>query len=109
MLLRKHLAEYYAGPGKEDPIRIAILRGGYLVQVSPKQECAQQPPETPSSGSAGGLDALRRRYCRWDGRDSARGKPGQSPSFELFGPACLVILRPKLRGHNDCGRRSVPS
>lgn len=57
--LRAGLDAYYDGPGRNDPIRIDIPKGGYAVQFAafgdpePREEHAASPPEAERASDAG--------------------------------------------------------
>ena len=83
--LRAKLAEYYAGPGAEDPIIVEVPRGSYSVAVHPRALPA--PPAAPAPApaapepSAPGLPIREKRY----------GNAGLLLSFACFGLLAALL------------------
>lgn len=67
--LRRALTQYYAGEGKDDPLRIAIPVGAYVPVFLPAEEFGAgpaEPPEPAGPGSrAAALRAVPRSPVRW--------------------------------------------
>jgi len=65
--LRRRLAEYYAGEGKRDELRVDVPRGGYATVWSyppvadPSQRLATPPAPASPTAAAGGASPKRRR------------------------------------------------
>ena len=51
--LRRLLADHFEGPGKDDPIRVEIPKGGYIPQFS-RKEAADAPSDTRPAAHAPG-------------------------------------------------------
>ncbi len=69
--LRRRLAEYYAGEGKRDELRVDVPRGGYATVWSyppvadPSPQLATPPtPDSPTAAAGGGPPKRRRRRLR---------------------------------------------
>ncbi|QJF51110.1 tetratricopeptide repeat protein [Roseobacter ponti] len=76
--LRRDLDNYYAGEGREDPIRIAIPKGGYVPEFAwlARRDAERATPEdaTPASvdgGKAEGRPAVARATSEWSIRRPA--------------------------------------
>jgi TolB-like protein len=57
--LRQRLAEYYAGEGAEDRVRIEVPRGGYAVKASYALAEAARPVTAPAPAKRGPIALLR--------------------------------------------------
>lgn len=106
--LRRRLEDYYAGPGRGDPIRIRVPRRGYLPELSRQRDDAPGharilllPVEAGSGGDASifaaGLAAeLRHRLHRDLGSRLIDGQPGFNMSSSAGAPA--YVLAGSVRG-----------
>ena len=57
--LRRRLHEYYAGEGADDPVRIDLPRGCYVIDYTYMRQRDDDLDETPESVSVAGRDAPR--------------------------------------------------
>jgi hypothetical protein len=114
--LRKKLEEYYAGEGRDEPVRLTVPRGEYRVVATPV-DVAQAPPKAPSAlrrwAIAGALLVVL-NLAAWaafwvthdDGRDLAQARRS-APWSQLAGgplPTLLVLGDYYIFGETDEAR-----
>ncbi|MGH8219684.1 MAG: hypothetical protein ACREUT_14145 [Steroidobacteraceae bacterium] len=58
--LRRKLEEFYAGPGRTEPVRLVVPKGAYRFVIAPAE-----PPEAPPVTEAERETPVRSKHVRW--------------------------------------------
>ena len=119
--LRRKLDEYYAGPGRDEPVRLAIPKGEYRLVAAPRDEAsaepgvARAPPRRWLALAAASLLALNILILggwwassQFGGYAFARGAPAWSALLKGERPISLIVgdyyIFGELDEHRDVSR-----
>jgi adenylate cyclase len=84
--LRRRLAEYYAGEGRDDPLIIALPRGGYAVTCTHAPRAAAAEPSSASTHARSDLEDAD------DARDRSRSRRWRGAAVAACVALALVVL-----------------
>jgi pimeloyl-ACP methyl ester carboxylesterase len=90
--LRSKLAEYYAGPGAADSLRIELQRGSYVPSITRTSDTGR------GAAAMAELPPYEIRYCR--------GDDGVAIAYSVSGGGYPLFLLPTWMGHLDTDRRN---
>lgn len=99
--LRKKLEEHYAGPGRDDPVRVTVPRGEYRLEAAPRDVAPETPaasPRRPPWWAVAGVVALLNlaAWAAWwaghrDAYAAVRGQPPWSDLLSEKRPLLVVV------------------